>query len=480
MKESWIEKGIPAAVAAAGAVVIAAWFLVGRVGELDLRKPGADGPPPVQTAKKAPPGKVEGKLTKSTGVAANLPGTWPRFRGPDLSAIYPKPDMLHPAPTDPAPASLARQWGAAGPKVLWSIDVGDGHAGAAILAGRVYVMDYDVKGRADALRCLSLGDGKEIWRYSYPNDVEWDHGMSRTVPYVDAKHVIAIGPNAHVVCLDSTTGQFRWMRNLVADFHATVPAWYVGQNPLVDRDRLILATGGDALLVALDCATGKLVWKSPNPRKWTMTHSSITPMDFKGRRMYVYCGSGGVAGVSADDGQILWDTTEWKIKLATVPSPVVIGEGRVFLCGGYNAGAMILDIKESAGKLTASPAVRLKPDVFGSTQQTPILWESHLYGVREKDKQLVCLDLAGKELWSSGSGKRFGSGPYMMADGLLLVMNDTGVLTLGEVSPAGFKQLAQAKVIDRARDSWGPMALAGTRLIVRDLTRMVCLELGTR
>ena len=69
-----------------------------------------------------------------------------------------------------------------------------------------------------------------------------------------------------------------------------------------------------------------------------MTHSSIMPMEFAGKKMYVYCGKGGVAGVSAEDGEILWDTTEWKISIATCPSPLVLPEGKIFCSGGYNSG----------------------------------------------------------------------------------------------------------------------------------------------
>ncbi|KKK69159.1 hypothetical protein LCGC14_2936820, partial [marine sediment metagenome] len=52
-----------------------------------------------------------------------------------------------------------------------------------------------------------------------------------------------------------------------------------------------------------------------NPDKWKHTESSIVPMEFGGRRFYVYCGNGGVAGVSAEDGNILWQNTEWKMGL---------------------------------------------------------------------------------------------------------------------------------------------------------------------
>ena len=202
-------------------------------------------------------------------------------------------------------------------------------------------------------------------------------------------------------------------------------------------------------------------------------------MEFANHRMFVYCGKGGVVGISADDGSILWDTTDWKISIATVPSPVILPDGKLFLSGGYNSGAMILQLQEQGGKIVAKTLHKLGAAVFGSTQHTPILYDSHLYGVREKDKQLVCLDLDGHVVWSSGSRHRFGLGPYLIADGMIYLMNDEGRLTLAEATPTEYRQLAEAQVL-QGHDSWGPMAMAGGRLIVRDLTQMVCLEVGKK
>jgi outer membrane protein assembly factor BamB len=211
-----------------------------------------------------------------------------------------------------------------------------------------------------------------------------------------------------------------------------------------------------------------------------MTHVSITPMEFAGRRMYVYCGKGGVAGVAADSGEILWDTTDWQIGTATCPSPVAIGEtGKVFLCGGYNAGAMMLQVKQQDGRFAVETLFRLAAKQFSSEQQTPVLLEGHLYGVRQKDQQLVCLDLDGHEVWNSGKEK-FGSAPYMLADGLIYAMNDDGLLTMAEATPNGYKPLGRAQVIKDGVTCWGPMALVAGRLIVRDLTRMVCLDVAAK
>ncbi len=65
----------------------------------------------------------------------------------------------------------------------------------------------------------------------------------------------------------------------------------------------------------------------------------------------------------------------------------------------------------------------------------------------------------------------------MIAGGMIYVMNDSGLLTLAEARPDGYKQLAQSQVLS-GHDSWGPMALAGGRLIVRDMTQMVCLDVA--
>jgi outer membrane protein assembly factor BamB len=402
-------------------------------------------------------------LTVSGGTAAELPGAWPGFRGPQRDAIA----------TDATP--LADAWASGEPKPLWTVDVGEGHAGAAVLNGRVYLMDYDRAAKTDALRCLSLADGKEIWKFAYPLVLKRNHGMSRTVPAVTQQFVVSLGPKCHVSCLDAQTGKFQWGIDLVREYGTTVPAWYAGQCPLIDGDRVILAPAGSSLLLAVEIASGKVLWQTPNPRNWKMTHVSITQMVLAGRKTYVYCGHRGVAGIAADDGSLLWDTTDWKISIATVASPVPVPDNRIFLSGGYEAGSMMLEITEQAGKWQAKPAFRLDADTFGATQQTPILYAGHIYGVRPNG-EFACLDLDGKLRWTSGMKHRFGLGPFMIANNKIFVMNDDGELTMAQATPDGFQPLAKAKVLD-GHDAWGPMALAADRLIVRDLTRMVCLDL---
>ncbi len=456
----------PAALGLAALVALALWLGRGPDRTLVLRVPGTDTPPGVDTSARTNAVLV-GKLIPGNGQpATNLPGAWPGFRGPKGDGLL----------ADPKP--LARAWDAAGPRELWSVDLGEGYAGPAVMNGRVYLMDYDREKKQDALRCLSLADGKEIWRFAYPVSVKRNHGMSRTVPAVTDKFVVAMGPKCNVACLDAVTGQLKWGMDLVRQFGTTVPPWYAGQCPLIDGDRVILAPGGtDVLMMAVELATGKILWQTPNTNAWKMTHSSIAAMDFGGQREFVYCANHGVVGVSAADGALLWQTTDWKISIATVPSPVILDGGRIFLSGGYDAGALMLQLKEG-GKIVPQTLYRLNADTFGATQQTPVLVGGYLYGVRP-DGRFVCLDPAGKIVWVSDPGTNFGLGPFLVAGDLIYAMNDSGKLTLLEASPTKYTPLASAQVL-KGRESWAPMALVGGRLLARDITRMVCLDVGAR
>ena len=458
-----VSTAIPVALTIGGLAMLACWRNLEPL-ELQARVPGLDRPAGEVAVAESP---VTGKLTTFEGKPAEISGEWPCFRGSRLDGI------CHDAP------ALAAKWPSGGPPVLWSVDLGEGYAGAAVRAGRVYVLDYDRQASADALRCFSLADGKEIWRFSYPVVVKRNHGMSRTVPAVTEKHLVTLGPKCQVTCLDPTSGELKWMLDLVRKFHTTVPQWYAGQCPLIEGERLILAPGGDALMVAVDCASGNVLWKSPNPRGWAMTHVSIVPMEFAGKRMYVYCGKGGVAGVSADDGRILWDTTDWKISIATVPTPVVLPGGRIFFCGGYNAGGLILQLEAKGDQLSAKTVGVLKATQFGATQHTPILYDNHLFGLREKDKQLVCMALDGRVVWSSGSAHKFGLGPFLIADQKIFIVDDGGKMTLAEATSKGYRKLDEAQVL-AGPDAWAPMAMVGGRLLVRDMNRMVCLDVSKK
>jgi outer membrane protein assembly factor BamB len=454
---------LPAGVAALGAAALAVWLLAARAPQVQARLPGQELALSLPL-KVAPRPQNMGTTVPGPGVPSALTGSWPQFRGADRSNIV--RESLR----------LARAWPAGGPPVVWKLPLGEGHAGAAVRNGCLYVDDYDRDRQEDAVRCLSLDDAREVWRYTYSVVVKRNHGMSRTVPAVTDRYVVALGPQCHVVCLDARTGALVWKFDLARQFGTTVPPWYAGQCPLIDGDAVILAPGGEPLMMAVDLASGRILWRTPNPGGWGMTHSSVTPMDYAGGRQYVYCSTGGVVGVAAQDGRVLWTEPGWKIALATVPSPLVVPPDRIFLTGGYNSGSLMLRLEGDPDHITVKEVYRLKFNVFGADQQTPILYKDHIYGVTTPG-ELACLDLDGKRLWSSGAARRFGLGPFILADGMILVLGDEdGTLHLVAAEPGGYHEFASAKLLS-GFDAWAPMAVASGRLFLRDLTTMLCVDL---
>jgi len=355
------------------------------------------------------------------------------------------------------------------------MEVGEGYAGAAIHDGRVFLLDYDRKRKRDVIRCLSLTTGEDIWNHSYPVKLKRDHGMSRTVPAVTDEYVVTVGPKCQVHCLDTATGEFRWAIDMVGRYGTRVPPWYTGQCPLIEDGKAILAPGGTALMVAVDLESGEVVWETPNPRSWLMTHTSVTPITFEGTRMLLYTASGGIVAVSPDDGSVLWQFDGWQVPTANVPSPVFLPPDTLLLTGGYGAGSIVLRIEQTEAGFAAREIRRMTPEQYGAHQHTPVPYEGHIYGLGE-DGQLTCLDRDGEVVWKSGSQVTFGKAAYLVADGVVLAFDNEGLLRAARATPAGFELLGEDEVLP-GPDAWGPMACASGYLVVRDLATMKALEL---
>jgi outer membrane protein assembly factor BamB len=438
---------------------------------LRLPLPGEQRGDVVAAAPAEVPVRIGERFARFEGAPGTSGGSWPCFRGPLRDNVARDAGRL------------AETWPAGGPRRLWSVPLGEGYAGPVIHGGRVYLLDYDGATTADMLRCFSMEDGRELWRRGYGVKVKRNHGMSRTVPAVTDEYVVTLGPRCHVMCVDAVTGDFRWGLDLATEWGVEEPMWYAGQCPLIADGQAVLGVGGTCLMMGVDLATGKVAWQTPNPRGWKMSHSSVAPMEFAGRKLYVYAAVGGIVGVSAegaDRGAPLWETGEWNVPVVA-PSPVPFGEGRFLMTSGYGAGSAMFELAESAGRFSVKRLFPIPKQGFACEQQTPVFFEGCLYTVMPADagaarKQVACMDRDGRVLWTSGGADRFGLGPFMIADGKLLVLEDNGTLTLARVSARGYEKLAQAKVLD-GKEAWAPMALADGRLLVRDYGELRCLDL---
>jgi outer membrane protein assembly factor BamB len=190
--------------------------------------------------------------------------------------------------------------------------------------------------------------------------------------------------------------------------------------------------------------------------------------------------------VSADSGsvgEVLFKTSEWA-PTVIAPSPLNVGDGKIFVTAGYGAGSMLFQVTEANGQFTIEKLLEYTPEEgLCAEQQTPILYENHLFSILPKDagprrNQFVCAPAYEPQniIYASSRDTRFGLGPYLIADGKFYILSDDGELTVARVSTTSWEPLGQAKVLD-GHDAWGPMALVQGRLLCRDSRRMVCLDI---
>jgi outer membrane protein assembly factor BamB len=416
---------------------------------------------------------------------------WPQFLG------------LH-RDAKSAETGLSRSWPAAGPKVLWTVPLGEGFGGPAVKDGKVYLVDR-VEDQQDVLRCFDLSTGKELWKFAYDAPGRFSHNGSRSVPTVDDNAVYIVGPFGQMHCVSLATHQPLWKADLVKDFDARVLQWGLAQNPLLYENLVIVAPmGHGAGVVAMARETGKVVWKSPylpgtmaddwhgsyvSPDVGTLagTTQVVIVTASQGKDAAGKTNAGVVAGISAADGSVLWTYDGFQAEIAIPPATILPGD-RVFATGAYGGGGAMVKIEKTGDKFVARELFKTR--ACGSQIQRPIAHDNCLFissNGKERREGLLCLSFDGQLRWHTTNSRfareakpdlpNFDVGNLILADGMIFILDGKkGDLRLVEPSPDGYKELACAPRILSGIEIWSPMALSDGKLLIRDQSQMKCLD----
>jgi len=396
-------------------------------------------------------------------VAVAHGGQWPRFMGPDGTGVVEKGEKV------------ARSWARGGPKVLWTIDVGYGFGGAAIVGGKVYLLDRqnDV---GDVLRVLDLKTGDSLWEQSYSTPrFRGGYPGSRGTPTVDGDRVYTVGVLGHVTCFDVATKRIVWAKSLAKDFGAQAGDWGFAQSPLLLGKLIIVsAAGGSSGLVALNKDTGELVWKTPAFGE-TDTYTSPMVSTIGGQQQVVMWHKEAIAGFDPKDGRKLWEY-EWRTN-RPIPQPVDLGDGRFFLTIGYGGGCAMIRVNRSGNRWNVEEIFQ---DGRSASKVPPaLLYQGHIYTNSDDNQRgLQCLDLDGNVKWETRRRPSFGLGSMIIADGVIFIVSgESGELVMAEANPTRYKELGRAKLLSGG-DLFAPLSLSDGLLILRDTKQMKCVQVA--
>jgi len=361
--------------------------------------------------------------------------------------------------------------------------LGEGFGGPVIRADVLFLLDR-VDDQQDVLRCIALDSGEERWSCAYesPGSVSFDG--SRAAPTVTDAHVYAVGLMGQFYCVSRETHEIVWRKNLADAFPPVSQLkWGYAQSPALYKNLVLVAPQSeDAFVVAFDQASGEQVWATETLGEAGYSSPLVVTLDGIDQVVMISAGdSGGVTGISLDDGKVLWRYDNWHCSIP-IPQATPIPDNRLFITGEYGAGSAMLRIqRQEDGSLGVEEL--WKSDECESQIHQPLLFENHLFlnsNGNKRNDGMACVTLEGKLLWRTRDGDelpRFERGGLLLSGDLILNMDGkTGILHLIAPSPEGYRELARAQIFEGEK-MWAPLALSDGKLVLRSQEEMKCLDL---
>ena len=362
-------------------------------------------------------------LVAALGALVAQGADWPFFRGPHGTGISDEKLDLHPA----------------APRRLWQVSVPGGRGSVTVVKGKAYVAG--VRDQKLAVTCLDAGTGAEAWTVSDRND-----GGNNSTPAVTDGRLYLLGYRGRAYCLDAGTGSILWQR-LLPLAGDPKPSWGHAGMPVVWEGLVICNVGTG---VALRKETGEVAWQHSGQGGYA------TPVLFRhGNRVGVAVFAGdGLYARDVRTGELLWKIP-WETERAVNACDPVFTDGHVLVSTTYGKGAALFDLRGREPR-----QVWFRPEL-GSSYCTSVLVDGNAYGVA--GNRPVCHDvMTGATRWM---GKANEAGFMLFADGWLIHITQSGLLSVAHASPAGFTPLASARVV--TGKTWGPPALSDGKVYVR-------------
>ena len=387
--------------------------------------------------------------------AASDVTSWPQYRGPELTGISSESGILE-------------SWPEGGPKVAWRTPLGDGYSGISVVNARAYTMYGNSDG--EFVAAFDTADGKRLWQVRLDDNLRDKYGGDgpRSTPTVAGGMVYALGTRAILVALNTADGKLSWKKDLKAEFSAVIPQFGVSTSPLIENGLVLVDIGAKSggSLLALDMKTGDKRWTAFSDRPG---YSTPLPVDIHGVRQVLFFTGSSLASVAPADGEVLW-SVPWRTDHDVNASmPILVHPDKVFVSSDYGKGAGLFQIQKDGESWKATEV--WKSTVMKNHFNSSILHQGHIYGF--DSSTLKCIEAqTGAEKWAQ---KGFDRGALLLADGLLLVLSEDGLLALAEATPSGYKEKARAQILEGR--TWTMPSLAGGRLYLRNEKEMVALEI---
>lgn len=408
---------------------------------------------------------------------------WSFYRGPHYDGHVAK-------------SELTESWPADGPPVLWVRRAGTGCSSLVAWKNRVATQWQTLAGQY--VVCLDADTGETVWRYRYdwPYLPESVYPGPRSSPTYWNGRVLFAAPDGLVGCLDADSGKLLWSDNFKQRFSGKGTGFGYSCSPAVIDGRVVLPVGGaNASMVAMDVRTGKLIWRAGDE---PASYASALPISYKGRQLVVGYLKNALVCHDLSDGELMW-----RFPLSTGYDEhscwPIYREPYLWIAAAFRGGSQLLEIRGS-NELSIKPV--WKSPLMSNDILSSVLVGDALFGFDVSDAQAKahrptrgsfrCLSfLEGQHNWATSAerrrrpgdeatddrGRRIGHASVVVADGKLLLLNDTGELILARASSSEYMELGRTQILG-GEICWTQPILYRNRVYARNQSRIVCVYVG--
>ncbi|MAT15535.1 MAG: alcohol dehydrogenase [Planctomyces sp.] len=381
---------------------------------------------------------------------------WPGFRGPNRLSAQ-------------SGAGLAADWQEQKPVEVWRHPVGPAWSSFTVAGNLLFAQEQ--QGEQEATVCYAADTGKRIWQQEVKTRFfEPMAGTGpRATPTLAGDRLFVMGASGILQGLDPRTGEQFWQQDLKEIADREAPMWGFSSSPLVIDGKVIVHAGGadNKGVYAFDAETGEIAWTAPAGGH---TYSSPQACNILGET-YI--------AVYDDNGLYLYDPESGKVQLQhdwsdgefRVMQPHMIGDDRMVLAAGTQAGTQMIQFERADDELKASEVWTSRD--LKSDYNDFVTLDGYLYGF--DGAIFTCVDLAtGKRMWKRG---RYGKGQVILLKDIarLLVISETGEVVLLEVNPEEHVERGSFKGLEGK--TWNHPVVVGDRLFIRNGEEAACYRL---
>ncbi len=366
-------------------------------------------------------------------------------------------------------------WPEGGPRRIWERPLGDGYSAIIAADGRLYTQYRAADGR-ETVVALDADSGKTVWEHAYAVDVPGQHvgefGKGpRATPLVAGNSLVTVGVTGVLKCLDRSSGAERWSHNLLEKFGGTFLMHGYAASPLLYKDKVIVAVGGDGHgLMAFKLDGGGIAWGGGDYKN---SYSSPILIDLDGQPQIVALMAEEVVGMNPDSGEVLWThahKNQWSTNCVT---PLWLPGNVLLITTEGTAGTRALQLARSQDKTEVKELwAHTKLRVMHSNLIADGDFVLGSSGDRGAMFLVACNYKTGEILFKQRGFKKTN---IVGGEGRYLILDEDGELALAKRGEQELVIASRAKVLGQR--AWTAPTVVGGRAYLRDSTNVMAVDL---